>query len=100
MGIPTFDIKYYFLGESRWDPYALMGFGLYYMTEGSVNNGTKAFGIGANLGIGCDYFITERFSVGLGATFRAIAFIESISGAHTGSSIFPFTAYGNFGYHF
>ena len=100
MGIPTFDLKYYFLGESRWDPYVLMGVGCYAITEGSNNNGTTAFGIGSNMGIGTDFFITERFSVGLTASFRAIAFIESIGGNRNGNALFPFSMYGNFAYHF
>ena len=69
MGIPTFDIKFYFVSEpSRWDPYGLIGMGVYAVTEGSQNNGTWAIGIGANLGLGTDFYITERFSVGLAAS--------------------------------
>ena len=100
LGIPTFDLKYYFLGESRWDPYVLLGVGFYAITEGSNNNGSTAFGIGSNMGIGCDFYITERFSVGVTASFRPIAFIESIGGNRNGNSLFPFSMYGNFAYHF
>lgn len=100
LGVPTFDLKYYFLGESRWDPYALLGFGFYALTEGSIDNGTSAFGVGANLGLGVDYFITEHISLGISAIFRAIALIESFSGNQNGSSLFPFSMAGNFAYHF
>ncbi len=99
-GLPTFDLKYYFLGESRWDPYALLGFGLYYLTEGSVNNGSAAFGVGANIGLGLDYYITSQFSVGMSAIFRPIAMIESVNGPNNGSAQFPFSAAANFAYHF
>lgn len=100
LGMPTFDLKYYFITNSRWDPHALLGFGLYTLTEGSVDNGSMAFGVGANLGLGCDYYITEHVSLGLSGTFRAIAFIESIDGPRNGSSQFPFSMAGNFAYHF
>jgi len=100
LGIPTFDLKYYFLGESRWDPYVLMGVGFYALTEGSNNNGTTCVGIGANMGVGTDFYITERFSVGVTASFRAIALIESIGGNRNGNSLYPFSMNGNFAYHF
>jgi outer membrane protein W len=100
LGIPTVDIKYYFLADSRWDPYTVLGFGCYTLTEGSNDNGSTAFGIGANLGLGVDYYVTSHFSLGLAATFRAIAFIESIGGDHNGSSLFPFSMAGNAAYHF
>ena len=100
LAIPTFDLKYYFLGESRWDPYALLGVGFYTLTEGSANNGTTAVGIGSNIGIGTDFYITERFSVGVTASFRAIALIESIGGNRNGNSLYPFSMTGNFAYHF
>jgi len=100
IGAPTFDLKYYFLTSSRWDPYALLGFGLFILTEGSNNNGSTAFGIGSNLGLGVDYYITEHVSVGVSAIFRAIALIQSFSGDHSGSALFPFSMIGSIGYHF
>lgn len=100
LGIPTFDLKYYFIGDSRWDPYALLGFGFYALTEGSAENGTTAVGVGANLGIGCDYFVTEHVSLGAAAIFRSIALIESIGGDRNGSALFPFSLSANFAYHF
>lgn len=100
LAIPTFDLKYYFLGESRWDPYVLLGVGFYALTEGSANNGTTAVGIGSNIGIGTDFYITERLSLGVTASFRAIALIESIGGNRNGNSLYPFSMSGNVAYHF
>lgn len=100
MGIPTFDLKFYlFSKESRWDPYGLVGIGFYAMTEGSADNGSMAFGIGADAGIGCDFYVSERFSLGLAAIFRSIGFIDSIGGDHNGTSEFPLSLVGNVAYH-
>jgi hypothetical protein len=101
LGIPTFDLKFYILSEpSRWDPYGLIGMGVYAVSEGSRNNGTWALGIGANLGLGTDFYITERISVGLAAVFRSIGLIDSTSGANNGTALFPFSMMGNVAYHF
>ncbi len=101
LGIPTFDLKFYILSTpSRWDPYGLIGMGIYAVTEGSQNNGTWALGIGANLGLGTDFYITERFSIGLAAVFRSIGLIDSVSGSNNGTALFPFSMMGNFAYHF
>ena len=101
MGIPTFDLKFYLLtNPSRWDPYGLIGVGFYTVTEGSADNGTTALGIGANLGIGTDFYITERFSLGMAAIFRSIGLIDSTSGGQNGTALFPFSMQGNFAYHF
>lgn len=101
LGIPTFDLKFYILSEpSRWDPYGLLGMGVYAVTEGTAKNGTTAIGVGANLGLGCDFYVTERFSVGLAAVFRSIGLIDSTSGANNGTALFPFSMMGNVAYHF
>ncbi len=101
LGIPTFDLKFYVLSEpSRWDPYGLIGIGVYAVTEGSNSNGTLAVGIGADLGLGTDFYISERFSVGLAAVFRSIGLIDSTSGPNNGTALFPFTMMGNVAYHF
>lgn len=101
LGIPTFDLKFYFMSEpSRWDPYGLIGMGVYAITEGSASNGTVAVGIGANLGLGTDYYLTERFSIGLAAVFRSIGLIDSVSGSNNGTALFPFSMMGNVAYHF
>jgi hypothetical protein len=100
LGIPTFDLKFYILSrESRWDPYGLIGVGVYAVSEGSVDNGTFALGIGADLGIGCDFYISERFSFGLTTIFRSIGLIDSVSGPQNGKALFPLSLMGNFAYH-
>lgn len=101
LGIPTFDLKFYILSTpSRWDPYALIGMGVYATTEGSVNNGTWAVGIGANLGLGTDFYITEKWSVGLAFVFRSIGLITDTGGSNNGTALFPFSMMGNVAYHF
>jgi len=101
LGIPTFDLKFYILSTpSRWDPYALIGMGVYATTEGSVNNGTWAVGIGANLGLGTDFYITEKWSVGLAFIFRSIGLITDTGGSNNGTALFPFSMMGNVAYHF
>lgn len=95
MGIPTFDIKYYFLrNPSRWDPFASVGIGYYVLTNGSVGRGT-ASGLGAQLGVGTNYYISSKFSVGLAGQFRSVAMLGN--GA-TGT--FPISFSGLVGYHF
>lgn len=101
LGIPTFDLKFYILREpSRWDPYGLIGIGVYATTEGSVNNGTWALGVGADIGLGTDFYITEQWSVGLAAIFRSIGLIDSTGGSNNGTALFPFSIMGNVAYHF
>lgn len=101
LGIPTFDLKFYVLSEpSRWDPYALIGMGVYAISEGQRNNGTTAVGIGANLGIGLDYYITEKISTGVFAVYRSIGLIDSTSGSNNGTALFPFSMGGTVAYHF
>ncbi|MFH1653818.1 MAG: outer membrane beta-barrel protein [Pseudomonadota bacterium] len=101
LGIPTFDLKFYLLSSpSRWDPYGFIGMGLYTLTEGSADNGTVAFGVGANLGLGCDYYISERFSVGLALVFRSIGLIDDVGGKNKGKALFPLSLTGGVAYHF
>jgi outer membrane protein W len=101
LGIPTIDFKYYILSsESKWDPYVLAGVGMYAISEGTTSNGTFAIGYGANAGLGCDYYFTEKWSVGLTASFRGIALIDSTSGGRNGTAVFPFSLSGNVGFHF
>lgn len=101
LGIPTFDLKFYILSNpSRWDPYGLIGIGVYAITEGSADNGTKAVGVGANVGLGFDYYVSERFSIGLAAVFRSIGLIDSTGPGNNGTASFPFSMMGNMAYHF
>jgi len=101
LGIPTIDFKYYILtSESRWDPYVMAGIGLYAISEGTRSDGTFAIGMGASAGIGCDYYFTEKWSVGLSAAFKSIGLIDKTDGKNNGTAIFPFSLAGNVGFHF
>ncbi|MFH1873617.1 MAG: outer membrane beta-barrel protein [Pseudomonadota bacterium] len=101
LGIPTFDLKFYVLSSpSRWDPYGMIGIGFYAVSEGSADNGTVAFGIGANLGLGFDFYLTEKFSLGFATVLRSIGMIDSIGGNSNGTSLFPVSLQANVAYHF
>lgn len=101
MGIPTFDLKFYVLSNpSRWDPYGLIGIGFYGVMEGSVGNGTQAFGVGADIGIGTDFYLNEKFSLGGTAVFRSIGLIDSVGGGTNGTALFPVSLMANVAYHF
>lgn len=101
LGIPTFDIKYYLISSvSRWDPYLMVGIGVYAVTEGSRNDGTVAVGFGANAGVGCDFYFNDRWSTGLAVSFRGIGLIDSTSGPNNGKAIFPISLMSNVAYHF
>lgn len=100
-GIPSIDMKYYLLtSESHWDPYLMIGVGFYLISEGTSNNDSTAAGFGADAGIGLDYYITEKWSLGLTAQFRSIGLIDGTTGSNNGTAIFPFTMTGNIAFHF
>lgn len=100
-GLPTVDFKYYpLISPGKFDPYGLLGIGLFLTSEGSRGNGTTAFGVGANTGIGFDLLLNERISVGASAIFRSVGMINAPTGANNGSAIFPFTMNGSIAYHF
>lgn len=95
LGIPTLDVKYYFItNPSRWDPYALAGIGYYAVTAGARGRGA-ASGLGAQVGIGLDYYITPKISLGVADYFRSVALL---GGGSSGS--FAQSLLGNFGFHF
>ena len=95
LGIPTIDLKYYLLSsESHWDPYLMAGIGVYAISEGTVGNGTFALGFGADAGLGLDYYFTEKWSLGLAASFRSIGLVDSTSGSNNGKAVFPFSMTG------
>ncbi|MDP2599703.1 MAG: OmpW family outer membrane protein [Deltaproteobacteria bacterium] len=95
MGLPTFDLKYYFItNPSRWDPYAAVGIGYYILTAGSRGRGV-ASGLGAQAGVGLDYYLSRKLSIGTAAYFRSAALL---GGGSTGN--FPLSFLGNVGFHF
>ena len=101
LGMPTFDLKFYLLSEpSRWDPYGLIGVGGFATTNADQGGGQLAVGIGADIGIGTDFYLTENISVGVSAIFRPIALIDAPSGHDVGHAIFPVSLMGNVAYHF
>lgn len=101
LGIPTIDLKWYLLSsESHWDPYIMTGIGIYAISEGTTSNGTFAVGFGANVGLGFDYYMTEKWSVGAAGSFRSVGLIDSTGGQNNGTAVFPFSLTGNVGFHF
>lgn len=101
LGIPAFDVKYYLISSvTRYDPYLLIGVGIYAVSEGKQDNGTFAVGVGSNAGVGCDFYFSDRWSLGLTASFRSIGLIDSTNGPGNGKAIFPLTLSGNVAYHF
>ena len=101
LGIPTIDFKYYILSsESHWDPYFMAGIGLYAVSEGTQSNGTFGLGMGTNVGLGCAYYFTEKWSIGMGLSFRSIGLIDSGRGSNNAKAIFPLTLTANVGFHF
>lgn len=100
-GIPSVDLKYYVLSsESHWDPYLMAGVGFYLMSKASKGGDSPAVGFGADAGIGVDYYLTQKWSVGVNAQFRSIGLITSTTGSNNGTAIFPFTMNGNIAIHF
>lgn len=101
LAIPSIDFKYYFLNDGgRIDPYGLLGIGFYMNSEGTQQNGTLAMGIGANLGVGSDFYLTPAISAYTNLVFRSIGMITSASGANNGDGMFPLTASGGVAFHF
>jgi hypothetical protein len=101
MGMPTFDFKYYFLkNDPKFDPYAAVGVGLYWLTEGSTGNSTGGLGLGAQIGLGFDYYITDVVSVGFQGLFRSIGLITNLGTPSASTAIFPFSLQGNVAFHF
>lgn len=95
IGIPTFDVKYYWINNpSRWDPYVSIGLGYYVVTHARRGAG-MASAMGAQTGVGFDYYLSERLSFGIDTSWRWIALLGN--GA-TGS--YPLSLRGNIGFHF
>ena len=101
LGMPTLDIKYFFLkDEPRFDPYLASGLGLYWLTEGTVSNTTGGVGLGAQLGLGFDYYLTDVISLGFEGTFRSIGLITNLGTPSTSTALFPYSLMGNVSFHF
>lgn len=100
-GLPTVDFKYYPIPESsHFDPYLLAGVGFYLVSDGSGGNGTQAAGMGAQAGMGLDFYFTQKMSMQVQGVFRSIGLIDSTSGSNNGTALFPFSLQGGVSYHF
>lgn len=101
LGMPTLDGKYFFLKDDpKFDPYVAVGIGVYWLTEGKVSNNTGGVGLGAQIGVGVDYYVADNISVGFQGTFRPIALITSLGTPSASTAIFPYTLAGNVAFHF
>lgn len=101
LGMPTLDLKYYFLtGDPRFDPYLSTGLGVYWLTEGRTEDATGGIGLGAQLGIGFDYYLNDQISLGFAGVFRSIGLITNLSTPSQSTAIFPYSLLGNIAFHF
>lgn len=99
--LPASTLRLYFLNStSKLDPYLGIGLGLYYLTEGSVNNNSSGFGLGAQVEVGLDYNLSDNFLVTVGGTYRSVGLINSFSGTANASTYMPYTLFGRIGYRF
>jgi hypothetical protein len=98
IGAPTFELKFYLRGqENNIDPYLLAGFGVYVLTEGTLDQNLGGVGVGGNFGLGVDFYLLERLSLGLAAKFRPIAVIQ---GNSQSTGLINFGMIGNLIWHF
>ena len=101
LAMPALDVKFYFLKDDpRFDPYISTGIGLYWLTEGRVSNSTGGVGLGAQLGLGFDYYLTDVISVGFAGVFRSIGLITSLGTPSASTAVFPYSLLGNVTFHF
>jgi len=103
IGIPTFTIKVYFMDDetSRWDPYAGIGIGIFATSEGTIENGTNGLGLGGQIDVGFDYYLSDLFSLGFSGVFRSAGIITSLSNSgNNATAIIPFSLIGRLGFHF
>lgn len=101
LGMPTFNLKFYFMqNDPKFDPFATIGIGLYILTEGSTQNNSGGAGLGSELGLGFDYFLSETFSLGLSTVFRSLAVIRDFATPSNSTAIFPFSLMGHVAFHF
>lgn len=101
LAIPTTTFKVYLFNfESRIDPYLGIGVGFYSLTEGDVSNNTNGYGLGAQVEVGVDYYLTDNLVMGAGGTYRSIGMINSLSGTSNATTYIPYTLFGRIGYRF
>lgn len=101
LGMPTFDVKFYFLkNDPQFDPYISTGVGIYWVTEGSKSDATGGVGLGSQLGLGFDYYLTDVISLGFEGVFRSIGLITNLGTPSASTALFPYTLHGNVAFHF
>jgi hypothetical protein len=101
LGMPTFDLKFYLLkNDPRFDPYLATGLGLYWLTEGSDSNDSGGIGLGAQIGVGFDFYVTDTISTGFEGVFRSIGMITDLDTPSSSTAIFPYSLMGNVAFHF
>ncbi len=101
LAMPTVDIKYYLLkNDPRFDPFVSTGIGLYWLTEGSIGNSSGGVGLGAQLGVGFDFYVADTISVGFTGNFRSIGLITNLGTPSASTALFPYTLQGNVAFHF
>jgi len=98
LGVPTIELKFYLRGtENNIDPYLLAGLGVYVLTEGDISNNSGGVGLGGNFGVGVDFYVLQRLSLGLVAKFRPIALIQ---GNSQSTGLINLGLIGNLAWHF
>lgn len=98
LGVPTVELKFYLRGqENKIDPYLSAGVGIFVLTEGNIDNNTGGVGMGGIFGLGADFYVLERLSLGLAAKFRPIAIIQ---GNSQSAGLINFAMIGNIAFHF
>ncbi|MBI2067618.1 MAG: hypothetical protein HYW02_03775 [Deltaproteobacteria bacterium] len=102
LGMPVMDIKFYLLqGEPRFDPYLGTGLGIYWLTEGRFQaNNTGGVGLGTQIDVGFDYYLTEIISFGFEGVFRSVALITDLGTPSASGAEFPYSLTGNVAFHF
>ncbi|MBX7149227.1 outer membrane beta-barrel protein [bacterium] len=97
MALPAATIKLYFFDDEsgKWDPYAGIGVGAY-ATSGAHNG----VGLGGQIELGLDYYISDTLSTGLAGTFRSAAIIDDLGTGNNAFGMLPYTVAGKVGFHF
>jgi outer membrane protein W len=98
LSVPDIDLKFYFFGqEHRIDPYATAGIGIGVLTGGSRSDNSGGAGLGAQAGVGSDFYLNNWFSLGFLAQLKTVALIRNNSQS---SALIFLTTVGNFAFHF
>ncbi len=98
LSVPNIDLKFYFFGsEHRIDPYATAGIGINVLTGGSRGDNSGGAGMGAQIGVGADFYLNNWFSLGILTQLHTVGLIRDNSQS---SALIFLRATGNFAFHF